>query len=82
MAIASMTNLLMSIAALQLVERQIVQLEQNISFLIAALAAQETVIGWDAAGQYTTHKLKSAITVRSLLTHGSGAGNDTSNKGP
>jgi len=81
MAIASMTKLMTSIAALQLVERQLVRLDQDVSPLIPNLAAQEILTGWHTTGRYTTHKRKNAITLRSLLTHSSGAGYDMSNPG-
>jgi CubicO group peptidase (beta-lactamase class C family) len=79
MAIASMTKLLTSIAALQLVERQLVHLDQDISPLIPTLAAQEVLTGWDTTGRYITQKRENAITLRYLLTHSSGAGYDMSN---
>jgi len=81
MAIASMTKLMTSIAALQLVERQLVHLDQDISPMIPNLAAQEILTSWDTTGRYTTDKRKNAITLRSLLTHSSGAGYDMSNPG-
>ncbi|KAJ6027067.1 hypothetical protein N7499_005174 [Penicillium canescens] len=79
MAIASMTKLLTSIAALQLVERQLVHLDQDISPLVPTLAAQEVLTGWDTTGRYITQKRKNVITLRYLLTHSSGAGYDMSN---
>ncbi|KAJ6190870.1 hypothetical protein N7519_000891 [Penicillium mononematosum] len=79
MAIASMTKLLTSIAALQLVERQIVDLDQDVSYMIPSLAAQQVFTGWSTSGQYIAHDRKNAITLRHLLTHSSGAGYDMSN---
>ncbi|GFF93013.1 hypothetical protein IFM53868_07042 [Aspergillus udagawae] len=79
MAIASMTKLLTSIAALQLVEQKLIDLDKDISSLIPTLGGQEVLYGWDEAGQPLTHKRTNAITLRNLLTHSSGASYDMSN---
>lgn len=79
MALASMSKLMTSIAALQLVERRLVDLETDVSSLIPTLASQEVLYDWDTAGRPLTHQRKNEITLRSLLTHSSGAGYDMSN---
>jgi CubicO group peptidase (beta-lactamase class C family) len=79
MAIASMTKLMTTIAALQLVERQLVDLDQDVSSLVPTLAAQEILESWDKKGRPITRKRETTITLRHLLTHSSGAGYDMSN---
>jgi CubicO group peptidase (beta-lactamase class C family) len=79
MTIASMTKLLTSIAALQLVEKKAIDLDTDVSALIPTLGDQEILYGWDETGRPLTRKRTNAITLRSLLTHSSGAGYDMSN---
>lgn len=79
MAIASMSKLMTTIAVLQLVEKRLIDLETDVSSLIPTLASQEVLYDWDAAGRPLTHVRKNTITLRSLLTHSSGAGYDMSN---
>lgn len=79
MALASMSKLMTSIAALQLVEKRLVDLETDVSSLIPTLASQEVLYDWDTGGRPQTHPRKNPITLRNLLTHSSGAGYDMSN---
>ncbi|EAU35413.1 predicted protein [Aspergillus terreus NIH2624] len=79
MALASMSKFMTSIAALQLIEKGLVDLETDVSSLIPTLARQEVLYGWDAAGRPLTQQRKNPITLRSLLTHSSGTGYDMSN---
>lgn len=79
MAIASMTKLLTSIAALQLVEKKAINPDTDVSALIPTLGDQDILYGWDESGRPLTHKRTNAITLQSLLTHSSGAGYDMSN---
>ncbi|KAJ0414812.1 beta-lactamase/transpeptidase-like protein [Aspergillus carlsbadensis] len=79
MAIASMTKLLTSIAALQLVESELIGLDDDVSPWIPTLAAQPVLSGWDVAGRPLTHTRKNKLTLRNLLTHSSGAGYDMGN---
>lgn len=79
MALASMSKLLTSIAALQLVEKRLVDLETDVSSLLPTLASQGVLCDWDAAGKPCIQPRKNPITLRSLLTHSSGAGYDMSN---
>ncbi|OJJ77445.1 hypothetical protein ASPBRDRAFT_50325 [Aspergillus brasiliensis CBS 101740] len=79
MTLASMSKLLTTIAALQLVEKRLVDLETDVSSLIPTLASQGILHGWDAAGQPRIQSRKNAINLRNLLTHTSGAGYNMSN---
>ncbi|KAL2842264.1 beta-lactamase/transpeptidase-like protein [Aspergillus pseudodeflectus] len=81
MAIASMTKLLTTIAALQLVEKKLIGLDDDVTPWVPTLADQEVLDGWDeaAGGRPRTHRRKNKITLRNLLTHSSGAGYDMSN---
>lgn len=79
MALASMSKLMTTIAALQLVEKRLVDLDADVSSLIPTLASQEILYDWDTAGRPLTHQRKNKITLRNLLTHSSGTGYDMSN---
>ncbi|KAL4886855.1 beta-lactamase/transpeptidase-like protein [Aspergillus karnatakaensis] len=79
MAIASMTKLLTSIAVLQLVEKQLIALDDDVSSLLPCLGAQGVLVDWDAVGRPRIRTRKNPITLRQLLTHSSGAGYDFSN---
>ncbi|OJK02306.1 hypothetical protein ASPACDRAFT_76707 [Aspergillus aculeatus ATCC 16872] len=80
MAFASMSKLITTVAALQLVEKKLVELNTDVSPLIPGLARQEILYGWDATtGRPLLHPRHTAITLRSLLTHSSGTAYDMSN---
>ncbi|KAK6069066.1 beta-lactamase [Seiridium cupressi] len=74
--IASMTKLMTTIAALQLVERKIVALDDDVTPLLLVLAKQEVVTGFRQDGSPVTETRRYPITFRQLLTHSSGIGYD------
>jgi CubicO group peptidase (beta-lactamase class C family) len=71
--IASCTKLITSIAALQCVEKGLIDLDEPVSRVIPELAEPE-IISWEdeAAGKFKLTKAKTPITLRHLLTHSSG----------
>ncbi|KAH6652840.1 beta-lactamase family protein [Truncatella angustata] len=75
-SIASMTKLMTSIAALQLVERGLVKLDDDVASLLPVLARQEVLTGFSPDGVPATEKRRGPITLRHLLTHSSGVGYD------
>lgn len=79
MSIASITKLLTSSAALQLVERNAIGPDKNVSVLISTLGDEEFLYGRNETGQPLTRKRTNAITLQSLLTHNSGVSYDISN---
>ena len=74
--IASCTKPVTSVAALQLVERRLVRLDEPVENFLPALADPEVLTGFDAAGVPTTRPARSKITLRHLLTHTSGLAYD------
>ncbi len=79
--IASCTKPVTSVAALQLVERGLVALDEPVADLIPALADPEVLTGFDASGAPITRPARSKITLRHLLTHTSGLAYDFSSVG-
>lgn len=76
--LASMTKAIVSVAAMQLVERGAVALDAPIGGLLPDLADPQVIDGWDG----DTPRLRPArrpITLRHLLTHTSGIGYDFAN---
>ncbi|ETS82670.1 hypothetical protein PFICI_04546 [Pestalotiopsis fici W106-1] len=71
--IASLTKLITIIATLQLVEKEVLKLDQNVEDLIPTFARIEVLDGFDANGSPLLHKRRNSITVNKLLTHTSGA---------
>ena len=71
-AIASMTKLLTSIAALQLVERGKLSLDEPAARVDPALDAPQVLDGFDAKGNPQLRQAPKPITLRHLLTHTSG----------
>ncbi|MFM5914557.1 MAG: serine hydrolase domain-containing protein [Chakrabartia godavariana] len=72
--IASMTKAIVSVAALQLVERGQMALDAPIDALLPELADPQVIDGFDEDGNVLLRPAKRAITLRHLLTHTSGFG--------
>jgi CubicO group peptidase (beta-lactamase class C family) len=70
--IASMTKAMTATAAMQLIERGTIQLEQPAGELVAELASPQVLEGFDASGQPRLRPARRAMTVRHLLTHTAG----------
>ena len=70
--IASCTKAVTSVAALQLVERGLVDLDEPLGPRLAALASPRVLTGFDVAGNPMTRPATKALTLRRLLTHTSG----------
>lgn len=71
-SIASMTKLLTSVAAMQLVERGRIKLDEPAARLDPELASPQVVDGFDARGMPQLRAASKPITLRHLLTHTSG----------
>ncbi|KAI0892734.1 beta-lactamase family protein [Annulohypoxylon nitens] len=74
MELSSMSKFPTTIAALQLVERGLVALDEDLSALLPSLANQGTLISASDDGAPTIRKRRNPITLRHLITHSSGAG--------
>lgn len=72
--IASMTKAIVSVAALQLVERGQLALDAPLDDLLPDLANPQVIEGFDEDGNVLLRPAKRAITLRHLLTHTSGFG--------
>jgi CubicO group peptidase (beta-lactamase class C family) len=70
--IASMTKAITGMAAMQLVERGKLSLDEPIAKLLPQLASPQVFEGFDAAGKPKLRPAKGAITLRQLLTHTAG----------
>jgi len=70
--IASMVKLLTSVAALQLVERGKLKLDEPAANIDPTLAAPQVLAGFDAKGVPQLRPAQKPITLRNLLTHTSG----------
>ena len=70
--IASMVKLLTSVAALQLVERGKLKLDEPAANLDPTLASLQVLAGFDAKGVPQLRPAQKPITLRNLLTHTSG----------
>ncbi|KAI6089250.1 beta-lactamase family protein [Hypoxylon rubiginosum] len=74
MEVSSMTKFPTSIAALQLVERGLVTLDEDVSHLIPSFAKQGILESVADDGTPTVRERQNPITLRRLITHSSGAG--------
>lgn len=70
--IASMTKAVTAAAAMQLVERGKLQLDQNMGEVLPELAKPQVLEGFDDAGKPKLRPAKRPITLRHLLTHTAG----------
>ena len=70
--IASMVKLLTSVAALQLVERGKLKLDEPAGNIDPTLASPQVLAGFDAKGVPQLRPAQKPITLRNLLTHTSG----------
>ena len=70
--IASMTKLVTSIAALQLVERGLLALDEPADVYLAELAKLRVLTGFDASGKGQFEDARRAPTARELITHTAG----------
>ena len=70
--IASMVKLLTSVAALQLVERGKLKLDEPASNIDPTLGSVQVLAGFDAKGVPQLRPAQKPITLRNLLTHTSG----------
>jgi len=72
--IASMTKAFTATAAMQLMERSKIKLEQNAGELVPELASPKVLEGFDPSGKPRLRPAKRPITVKHLLTHTAGFG--------
>ena len=77
--IASMTKAITGTAAMQLVERGRIGLEQPMGDVLPLVKDVKVLEGFDAAGTPRLRDPKSPVTLRHLLTHTSGYGYDIFN---
>ena len=70
--IASMTKAIVSAAAMQMVERGRVGLDQGLGEILPPLATPRVIEGWDDAGKPRLRPARGPITLRHLLTHTAG----------
>jgi CubicO group peptidase (beta-lactamase class C family) len=76
-AIASMTKAITSTAAMQLVERGKVALDEPVSKHLPELAKLDVLEGFDAAGNPKLRPARKPVLLKHLLTHTSGFAYDT-----
>ncbi|KAL3963223.1 hypothetical protein ACCO45_000227 [Purpureocillium lilacinum] len=72
--VASMTKLLTTLCVLQLSERGVIALDDDVSEHLPILAKQPVLTGFADDGSPTLEKRDRPLTARHLLTHSSGAG--------
>jgi methyl acetate hydrolase len=75
-----MTKAIVSVAAMQLVERGSLSLDASLGTLLPELADPQVITGFDAAGAVQLRPAKGPITLRHLLTHTSGFGYEFMNQ--
>src|SRR5260221_1256898 len=74
--IASMTKAVTAVAAMQLVERGLLSLDQPVPDIDPALGAPQVLEGFDRSGAPRLRPAKRPITLRHLLTHTAGFSNE------
>ncbi|THV08212.1 beta-lactamase/transpeptidase-like protein [Dendrothele bispora CBS 962.96] len=74
--LASCTKLLTTIACLQLVERGLVDLDEDITRVLHEYQDLQILVGFGGDGEPLTRPAKNKLTLRHLLTHSSGIGYD------
>ena len=72
--IASMTKAVTSVAAMQLVEKGELSLDEPLADLLPGLAAHQVLMGYNDEGKPQWRPPASAISLRQLLSHSSGLG--------
>jgi len=70
--IASMTKAITATAAMQLIERDEIKLEQPASEVVAELTSPQVLEGFDASGHPRLRPARQPLTIRHLLTHTAG----------
>ena len=80
-SIASMTKAITSVAAMQLVERGKVTLDEPAFRHVPELGSLQVLEGFDAAGKPVLRAAAKPVTLRQLLTHTSGFAYDTWHEG-
>jgi methyl acetate hydrolase len=70
--IASMTKAVTSVAAMQLVERGEITLDEPLGERYRELASRQVLEGFDAAGEPILRPARGPVTLRQLLTHTAG----------
>ncbi|KAI6782373.1 uncharacterized protein J7T54_008459 [Emericellopsis cladophorae] len=75
-ALASLTKLPTTVAALQLVEKGVIALDDDVSNIIPALGRQKVLSGWNDDGTPILTPRRRPLTLRHLLTHCAGISYD------
>lgn len=77
----SLLRLPRTVAALQLVERQLVTLDADVGDLLKALGRKRILVGWNADGSPIFQKRPNPITLHQLSDHSSEGGIDFNSRG-